>query len=88
MPGKKPVLVLCPGAWCDPGYFRLTTDILEKAGYTCLPVSLPSVGSELRPKDAPPITHGLQYAARNRLSRPLSKSPTPAYSPRRMNKAI
>ncbi|KAI0446769.1 Alpha/beta hydrolase fold-1 [Xylaria telfairii] len=63
MPGKKPVIVLCPGAWCDAGYFRLTTDILEKAGYTCLAVYLPSVGSELRPKDAPPITHGLQTDA-------------------------
>ncbi|KAF2972901.1 hypothetical protein GQX73_g637 [Xylaria multiplex] len=63
MPGKKPVLVFCPGAWCDQGYFRLTTDILTKAGYTCLTVSLPSVGSELRPKDAPPITQGLQTDA-------------------------
>ncbi|KAI1312369.1 Alpha/beta hydrolase fold-1 [Xylaria venustula] len=63
MPGEKPVLVLCPGAWCDPAYFRFTTDILTKAGYTCLTVSLPSVGSELRPKDAPPITHGLQADA-------------------------
>ncbi|KAI1277109.1 Alpha/beta hydrolase fold-1 [Xylaria sp. FL0933] len=63
MPGKKPVLVFCPGAWCAPEYFRLTTDILTKAGYTCLTVSLPSVGSELRPKDAPPITHGLQTDA-------------------------
>ncbi|KAI0486006.1 Alpha/beta hydrolase fold-1 [Xylaria cf. heliscus] len=63
MHGKKPVLVFCPGAWCDPGYFRYTTDILTKAGYTCLTVSLPSVGSELRPKDAPPITHGLQTDA-------------------------
>ncbi|KAI0432180.1 Alpha/beta hydrolase fold-1 [Xylaria sp. FL1042] len=63
MPGEKPVLVLCPGAWCDPQYFRLTTDILTKAGYTCLTVALPSVGSELRPKDAPPITHGLQTDA-------------------------
>ncbi|KAI1734321.1 Alpha/beta hydrolase fold-1 [Xylaria scruposa] len=63
MAGKKPVLVFCPGAWCDPGYFRFTTDILIKAGYTCLTVSLPSVGSELRAKDAPPITHGLQADA-------------------------
>ncbi|GAP85913.1 putative prolyl aminopeptidase protein [Rosellinia necatrix] len=63
MPGDNPVLVLCPGAWCDSGYFRFTTDILTTAGYTCLPVSLPSVGSELRPKDAPPITHGLQTDA-------------------------
>ncbi|KAI0193294.1 Alpha/beta hydrolase fold-1 [Xylaria flabelliformis] len=63
MAGKKPVLVFCPGAWCDPGYFRFTTDILTKAGYTCLTVSLPSVGSELRPKDAPPITQGLQTDA-------------------------
>ncbi|KAI0914755.1 Alpha/beta hydrolase fold-1 [Ustulina deusta] len=63
MPGNKPVLVFCPGAWCAPEYFRFTTDILTKAGYTCLTVSLPSVGSELRPKDAPPITHGLQTDA-------------------------
>ncbi|KAI0538260.1 Alpha/beta hydrolase fold-1 [Xylaria digitata] len=63
MSGKKPVLVFCPGAWCDPGYFRFTTDILIKAGYTCLTVSLPSVGSDLRPKDAPPIIQGLQTDA-------------------------
>ncbi|KAI8954248.1 Alpha/beta hydrolase fold-1 [Xylaria longipes] len=63
MPENKPVLVFCPGAWCAPEYFRLTTDILTKAGYTCLTVSLPSVGSELRPKDAPPITQGLQTDA-------------------------
>ncbi|KAK5624436.1 hypothetical protein RRF57_000152 [Xylaria bambusicola] len=63
MSGKKPVLVFCPGAWCDPGYFRYTIDILTKAGFTCLAVSLPSVGSELRPKDAPPIIHGLQTDA-------------------------
>ncbi|KAI1365675.1 Alpha/beta hydrolase fold-1 [Xylaria arbuscula] len=63
MSAKKPVLVFCPGAWCDPGYFKFTTDILTKAGWTCLAVSLPSVGSELRPKDAPPITHGLQTDA-------------------------
>ncbi|KAI1132282.1 alpha/beta-hydrolase [Nemania abortiva] len=63
MSEKKPVLVFCPGAWCAPEYFQFTTDILTKAGYTCLAVSLPSVGSELRPKDAPPITHGLQTDA-------------------------
>ncbi|KAI0401819.1 Alpha/beta hydrolase fold-1 [Xylaria palmicola] len=63
MPNEKPVLVFCPGAWCAPEYFRFTTDILTKAGYTCLTVSLPSVGSELRPKDAPPITQGLQSDA-------------------------
>ncbi|KAI1162206.1 Alpha/beta hydrolase fold-1 [Nemania serpens] len=63
MSDKKPVLVFCPGAWCDPGYFRFTIDILTKAGYTCLTVSLPSVGSELRPKDAPKITQGLQTDA-------------------------
>ncbi|KAI0460254.1 Alpha/beta hydrolase fold-1 [Xylaria acuta] len=63
MSGKKPALVFCPGAWCAPEYFRFTTDILTKAGYTCLTVSLPSVGSELRPKDAPPITQGLQTDA-------------------------
>ncbi|KAI8632018.1 alpha/beta-hydrolase [Xylariaceae sp. FL1651] len=61
--GEKPVLVFCPGAWCAPEYFKPTTDILTKAGYTCLTVSLPSVGSELRPKDAPPITHGIQTDA-------------------------
>jgi pimeloyl-ACP methyl ester carboxylesterase len=60
---KKPVLVFCPGAWCAPEYFQFTTDILTKAGYTCLTVSLPSVGSELRPKDAAPITQGLQTDA-------------------------
>ncbi|KAI1420983.1 Alpha/beta hydrolase fold-1 [Xylaria sp. FL1777] len=63
MPGEKPVLVFCPGAWCAPEYFKYTTDILTKAGYTCLTVALPSVGSELRPKDAPPVTHGLQTDA-------------------------
>ncbi|KAI1202183.1 Alpha/beta hydrolase fold-1 [Nemania serpens] len=63
MSDKKPVLVFCPGAWCAPEYFRFTTDILTKAGYTCLTVSLPSVGSELRPKDAPHITQGLQIDA-------------------------
>lgn len=63
MPGNKPILVFCPGAWCDTGYFKLTTAILEKAGYTCLTVSLPSVGSDLRPKDAPPIVQGLQTDA-------------------------
>ncbi|KAI0100380.1 alpha/beta-hydrolase [Nemania sp. FL0031] len=63
MPDQKPVLVFCPGAWCDPGYFKFTTDILTKAGYTCLTVSLPSVGSELKPKETPPITQGLQTDA-------------------------
>ncbi|KAI1172534.1 Alpha/beta hydrolase fold-1 [Nemania sp. FL0916] len=63
MSEKKPVIVLCPGAWCDIGYFRLTTEILTKAGFTCLAVPLPSVGSELRPKDSPPITQGLQTDA-------------------------
>jgi pimeloyl-ACP methyl ester carboxylesterase len=63
MPGKKPVLVFCPGAWCAPEYFQLTTAILVKAGYTCLTVTLPSVGSELRPKDVTPITQGLQTDA-------------------------
>ncbi|KAI1824468.1 alpha/beta-hydrolase [Xylaria intraflava] len=63
MPPKKPILVFCPGAWCAPEYFQLTTAILTKTGYTCLTVSLPSVGSELRPKDAPPIALGLQADA-------------------------
>ncbi|RWA09740.1 hypothetical protein EKO27_g5378 [Xylaria grammica] len=63
MPSKTPVLVFCPGAWCAPEYFQFTTDILTKAGYTCLTVSLPSVGSELKPKDSPPITQGLQTDA-------------------------
>ncbi|KAI0874492.1 Alpha/beta hydrolase fold-1 [Hypoxylon argillaceum] len=64
MSETKPVIVLCPGAWCAPEYFQFTTDILTKAGYTCLAVALPSVGSELRPKDAPPITQGLQTDAK------------------------
>ncbi|KAI1110791.1 Alpha/beta hydrolase fold-1 [Nemania sp. NC0429] len=63
MADKKPVLVLVPGAWCAPVMYTLTADILTKAGYTCLTVSLPSVGSELRPEDAPPITQGLQTDA-------------------------
>lgn len=63
MPVKKPVLVFCPGACCASEYFRITTDILTKEGYTCFTVSLPSVGSELRPEDAPPITHGLRTDA-------------------------
>jgi len=48
MSEKKPVIVFCPGAWCSPDYFQLTTAILTKAEYKCLTVSLPSVGSELK----------------------------------------
>ncbi|KAI0193833.1 Alpha/beta hydrolase fold-1 [Astrocystis sublimbata] len=64
MSENKPILVFCPGAWCAAEYFRFTTDILTTAGFTCLAVSLPSVGSDLRPKDAPPITQGLQADAK------------------------
>lgn len=42
---QKPVLLLVPGAWHAPTAFAPTTSILEEAGYTCVPISLPSVES-------------------------------------------
>ncbi|KAI1336623.1 Alpha/beta hydrolase fold-1 [Xylariaceae sp. FL0016] len=63
MADRKPVLVFCPGAWCTPLYFEPTISILEAAGYTCVAVSLPSVGSESRSQDSPPVSTGLQADA-------------------------
>ncbi|KAI0165011.1 alpha/beta-hydrolase [Xylariaceae sp. FL1272] len=64
MSTQKPTLIFCPGAWCKPAYFKPTTDILEKKGYTCLTTSLPGCASEERSADAPSIDHGLKTDAK------------------------
>ncbi|CAJ2512250.1 Uu.00g052650.m01.CDS01 [Anthostomella pinea] len=63
MSGSKPVFVFCPGAWLLPDYFQPTINILKTSGYTSEAVALPSVDSDQRPADAPPISHGLQTDA-------------------------
>ncbi|KAI1433670.1 Alpha/beta hydrolase fold-1 [Xylaria sp. CBS 124048] len=63
MSQKKPIIVCVPGAWCMPEIYTPTTDILAKAGYTCLTVALPGVGFEQRsPEDkaGPKPVPGLQ----------------------------
>ena len=49
----KPSLLFVPGAWHDLSCFMPTTSILEKEGYTCDLIALPSIGSERR-GDQPP----------------------------------
>lgn len=48
MATEKPLLVFLPGGWHTPEAYGPTTSILEKAGYTTIGISLPTIGSELK----------------------------------------
>lgn len=41
----RPTLVLIPGAWHVAEHYDLLTPLLEKEGYTCHALTLPSVGA-------------------------------------------
>jgi pimeloyl-ACP methyl ester carboxylesterase len=50
---QKPILIFVPGGWHTPSTFEPTTSLLSEAGYHCISISLPTIGSELRNEPAP-----------------------------------
>ncbi|KAF2101692.1 alpha/beta-hydrolase [Rhizodiscina lignyota] len=53
MSSPKPTIAFSPGAWHDPACLQPITSILSSHGYKTHPVSLPSIGCDLRGEPPP-----------------------------------